>query len=148
MYIRKLVADRILEYLNESFLASNDYIAPINKTVYRAEHSSKKGNWFAFSKDDAIGYANYGDKLIKRNIGGLKFVNVNKISENGEYFDELIQIYPKLFKIINGDIWSEYEINVGLTEYFNAIKDFLIDKGYSGVFTNKKLSVDYEIYVF
>jgi len=146
--LRKFIATAIREYLNENFSTSNDYLSPNNKTVYRAEHSNKKGNWFAFSKDDAIGYANYADKLIKKNIGNLKFVNINKISENGEYFDELIEIYPKLFKIINDDIWKEYEINVGLTEYFNTIKDFLIDKGYSGVFTNKKLSVDYEIYVF
>ena len=148
MKLRKFIATTVREHLNEIHSIPNDYIAPNNKIVYRAEHLNKKGNWFAFSKDDAIGYANYGDKLIKRNIGGLKFVNIHKISENGEYFNELIDTYPKLFKIVNDDVWKEYEINVGLSEYFNTIKDFLINKGYNGVFTNKKLSLDYEIYVF
>ena len=51
--------------INENNPNDSDYIATNGQIVYRAEHSKKKGNWFAFSKDDAIGYANYGDKIIK-----------------------------------------------------------------------------------
>lgn len=137
-----------LKFLNENYNANDDYIAPNGKIVYRAEHSNKKGNWFAFSKDDAIGYANYNDKIIKKNISSLKFININKIIENGEYFDDLIDKYPNLFKVISDDIWKEYVIDVGLSKYFETIKPYLIDKGYSGIFTNNKLSIDYEIYIF
>jgi hypothetical protein len=125
-----------------------DYIAPIKKIVYRVEHSNKKGNWFAFLLDDAIGYANYGSKIISKNIGGLKFININKILNDSEYFDIIIKKYNNLFTIINNDLWNEYELNVGLTKYFETIKNFLYENGYNGIFTNKKLSIDYEIYLF
>lgn len=136
--------------MNENISSNDiDYIAPKGKIVYRAEHSNKKGNWFAFSIDDAIGYTNYGDKIISKNIGGLKFININKIMENGEYFDFLVKKYPNIFtKTNDDDLWDEYSLNVGLSEYFQTIKNFLTKKGYDGIFTNKKLSVDYEIYVF
>jgi hypothetical protein len=146
--LRKFTATTIREYLNESFTSNSDYIAPNGKNVYRAEHSNKKGNWFAFSKDDAIGYANYGDKIISKNISGLKFVNITKIMENGEYFNTISNEYPYLFKITNNGLWDEYELNVGLSEYFETIKSFLHKNGYDGVFTNKKLSIDYEVYLF
>jgi hypothetical protein len=142
--LRKLITETVREALQEQFSKNNDYTAPVGKIVYRAEHSKKKGNWFAFSKDDAIGYANYGDKIISKNIGGLKFVNINNIMNDGEYFNTITSEYPNLFKIENND----YTLNVGLSEYFQAIKPFLRKSGYGGVFTNKKLSIDYEIYVF
>jgi len=146
--LKKFIATTIREYLTESFTSNSDYIAPNGQNVYRAEHSNKKGKWFAFSKDDAIGYANYGDKIISKNISGLKFVNITKIIENGEYFNTVSNEYPNLFKITNDGLWYEYELNVGLSEYFETIKPFLLKNGYDGVFTNKKLSIDYEVYLF
>jgi len=146
--LKKFIATTIREFLSESNSFSNDYVAPNNKIVYRAEHSNRKGNWFAFSKDDAIGYVNYNDKIIKKNISKLKFININKILSGGEYFEDLITLYPNLFKVTNDEIWKDYDINVGLTQYFETIKPFLVNKGYNGVFTNKKLSIDYEVYVF
>jgi len=137
----------ILGYLKES-IDNDDYIAPPNKVVYRAEHSGKHGSWFAFSKDDALGYMSYGGKIIKKDISGKKFVNMSKISENGEYYSEITKIYPSLFKLTDDSPWGIYEINVGKTEYFETIKDFLIKKEYSGIFTGNKLSIDYEVYLF
>ncbi len=115
---------------------TQDYQAPPHKTVYRASKSSG-GNWYAFSKDDAIGYMNYGDKIYKKNIGNLLFINRKEIEEDGSLYDEITQKFPQLFTH-----------DVSNSEYYQTLKPFLMKKGYGGIFTSKKLSIDYEVYVF
>jgi len=124
-----------------------DYQAPPKKIVYRASKFNT-GNWYAFSKDDAIGYMNYGDKIYKKNIGNLLFLDKNEIEEGGSLYDEIIQKFPQLFKHNKEQYWTEYTIDVSDGEYYQTLKPYLILKGYSGIFTGKKLSIDYEVYVF
>jgi hypothetical protein len=124
------------------------YQAPPNKKVYRAEKKGSKGNWFALSKDDAIGYSNYGYKIISKSIGGKKFVYADELESGGSYFDYITKNYPKLFKIEKGFLWDDYELKITRSELWNKLKSFLKKEGYSGIFTGKKLSIDYELYLF
>jgi len=124
------------------------YQAPANKKVYRAEEKGVKGNWFAFSKDDAIGYANYGFKIVSKLIGGKKFIYATELEDYGYYFDDIIAKFPKLFKINKGILWNDYELKVTQPELWRKIEPFLKKEGFAGVFTGNKLSIDYELFVF
>lgn len=136
---------QILNEINTSTLKK--YTAPSNKIVWRAEHPGKSGKWFAFDKNDALGYSNFGSKLIKKNISNKNFIYKVEVINNGTLFEEIVHKYPKLFKAPD-DEYGEFEIDASDSVYYDTISEYLIDLGFSGIFTNKKLSIDYEIYIF
>ena len=129
-------------------MSAKSYQAPANKKVYRAEKNGVKGNWFALSKDDAIGYGNYGYKIVSKSIGGKKFLYASELEDGGTYFDTIIKKFPKLFKIDKGILWNDYELKVSPSELWRECEAFLKKEGYSGIFTGKKLSIDYELFLF
>ena len=96
----------------------------------------------------------YAAQMIKQypaladDIRGLYRLCNDEIEEGGSLYDEIIQKFPQLFKHNKEQYWTEYTIDVSDGEYYQTLKPYLILKGYSGIFTGKKLSIDYEVYVF